>query len=779
MSEDVEKLHAKLEEERTKRKGVEESVQQLQRRASQLGIDILQTSDVFDFAFDTLSNDHLGQLELQLKEEKTKGNKSNLKTIKFLRELQMIIRSNSNGDVTFVHTEEPLTNNQLLERIEALEKENLQLRKESEEIIKKKVELQEQVETERVRSSTLTRRLSVANQVHVNKLLQYTGSSTTSPAFRKPLRPVSQDKSKEFDEEQEREEVPPPPSYPPPDTTESITPHTESSVMSPQNGTASRLEDLQDQVQTLQLRKPDIEKQSLILCHSLSVHWFFSVLCQIKWYLQHNHHNDVLSENPMVRVQLLSDFIRALPDAHKEKIYNRYSSPKGMRPSGQIFNILFSFLALAIRAQDMSSATPQRDQYGERLQPFVSYIVERHLDSGELMTFGQLVNDLPRWLTEVDLDSNYHDELQKQVSELKDRLKKTEHEKERIRRESLHLQAQLKELSEETKKQRSGSFDNRSQDSLEEVYKSSEVIDKEEELKARIDKLELDLADERHEKEKIQETSRKSVWQLETQLKQLKNELGTKGLQDQHILESHENDDNEQENQVDLRNENTWAEERMEFYKNEENLMKNELYIGWKKKAKAYKEELQKQKIQIRERENSIMSLIKWKEEAERLHSIEEENNQYKAQLDDLNRQLSQFQRSHEGKKVRAQSIYELHDNVSNTLEQSKMQHEAIVEKYKEDVRNLHARISQFQDRTDALEKEKHDLLSQLTKISEENTLGEQMQHELLNDREALKNQVLAMRADKLLIVQTTAETIQTLRDNIKSLSSKLRANQK
>jgi len=146
----------------------------------------------------------------------------------------------------------------------------------------------------------------------------------------------------------------------------------------------------------------------------------------------------------------------------------------------------------------------------------------------------------------------------------------------------------------------------------------------------------------------------------------------------------------------------------------------NYTLVGKKKKAEAYKEELQRQKTQIRERENSIMSLMKWKEEAERLHHIEEENNQYKDQLDKLNDQLAQFQKSHEGKRVRAQSIYQLHNDMSNTLEQTKLQHESIIEKYKEDIKSLHMRLSEFQSKTDGLEKEKNELLSLLNKLSEQ-----------------------------------------------------------
>jgi len=55
------------------------------------------------------------------------------------------------------------------------------------------------------------------------------------------------------------------------------------------------------------------------------------------------------------------------------------------------------------------------------------------------------------------------------------------------------------------------------------------------------------------------------------------------------------------------------------------------------------------------------------------------------------------------------------------------------------------------------------------------NTSEEQRRNALSRDKELLQNQLLTMRANKLLIVQTTADTIQSLRDNVKQLSSKLR----
>ncbi|ETO10463.1 hypothetical protein RFI_26916 [Reticulomyxa filosa] len=448
---------------------------------------------------------------------------------------------------------------------------------------------------------------------------------------------------------------------------------------------------------------------------------------------------------------------------------------------------------MAIRTQDADSVIPQRSHYGERLQPYVSYIVENYLQDGKLMTFEQLTSELPQWLIEINEgvpNDKKQLELQKQVTTLRSQLEKTEKEKEKIRRESISLQAQLQEMyvfqRGEKKKQTKNKYNFSSigsldEESIDEVFKSSHTVDKEEELKARIDKLELDLADERHEKEKIKEISRKSVWQLETQVKQLQSEIGQHRTSDD-VKKVQKDDDNESEKQdhnssteVDLRDESTWTEERMEFYKNEENLMKNELYLGWKKKAEAYKEELQRQKTQMRERENSILHLIKWKEEAERLHHLEEENNQYKEQLDKLNEQLSQFQKSHEGRKMRAQSIYQLHSDVSNTLEQSKIHHEAIIEKYKEDIQALHTKLSGCEKKLDVVNREKHELLSLLTKLSEQKSFEEQMRHELLQDRDRLKNQLHTMEANKLLIVNTTSETIQSLRDNVKQLSLKLR----
>ncbi|ETO26750.1 viral A-type inclusion protein [Reticulomyxa filosa] len=872
-ADEVEKLNNELEGERNKRKEMEETTHRLQRRASQMGIDLIQeNASSSQFELDPFrlqqqladEKNHRMQIEIEkdkvirlfhiiffsflsLKTRKVNGANEQTKKAQEWENKYPALQASSNfkedssvSATEFVEKQEferlqslfteermekikivytlflfsSLLKNknknrniqnglesqkmqeelhllreieetegvpsyaQLSERVQTLETENAKLRKEYNDVIEKKKALQEQVDTERERSSTLTRRLSVANQVHVNKLLQYASSPIlTAPVYSNRLQqplPMTKEENRQGkeanqQENETKEEIPPPPSYPPPDVIENMA---SSNTMNttPNNDTHAHqviVEDLEDQIRALKTDNKLLNEKIESLIH-------------------HNKRKDILCERPLIHVQLLADFIRALPNKHKEKVYERYSGEKETRPSGQVFNILFSFLAMAIRTQDLNSVTPQRSLYAERLQPYVSYIVDQYLHDGQLMSFDQLINDLPQWLIEVTSDMNSFQqkqiELQKEVTTLRERLEETQQEKEQIRRESISLHVQLKEMVLNQEERSLTVYYIFFEDSIDEVYKPSRVVLQEEKLRAKIDQLELDLADERHENTKIKESSKKSMWQLETQVKQLQEEIQRhqwSASEKSPVTELEERQDIQKndniETETNLRDERTWAEERLEFYKNEENLTKNELYIGWKKKAEMYKEELQKQKIQMRERDNSILTLIKWKEEAERLYHLEEENGQYKEQVNKLNTQLTDFQKSHEGKKVRAQSIYQLHNDVSNTLEQSKLHHEAIIEKYREDVKQSNTALSEFKQRLDILQKEKYELLSLLTKLTEQKHFEEQMRKNLLEDRQTLKDQVAAMEANKLLIVHTTSETIQSLRDHVKELSLTLR----
>ncbi|ETO10462.1 hypothetical protein RFI_26915 [Reticulomyxa filosa] len=284
-SEEMEKLSEELEQERNKRKEVEQTAQQLQRRASQMGIDLVETSNApFDFDFESSLDQQIQQLQQELAEEKK-------------RRIQLEIQKNQLHDslleqtinaqqweakclalqtktVTNVNNEassgSEFVDKQDFDRLQNLfseeRSEKIRIQRESQKLQeelhilremeqtegaltyaqlkreysiahrtqrngKKTKALQDQVDSERERSSTLTKRLSVANQVNVNKLLQYAntapaiGQVPNAPVFRNKLWQLTngENESRTVQNANETEDVPPPPSYPPPDVVEDIT----------------------------------------------------------------------------------------------------------------------------------------------------------------------------------------------------------------------------------------------------------------------------------------------------------------------------------------------------------------------------------------------------------------------------------------------------------------------------------------------------------------------------------------------------------------------------
>eukprot|EP01084_Bolivina_argentea_P023786 44430_1 len=167
-----------------------------------------------------------------------------------------------------------------------------------------------------------------------------------------------------------------------------------------------------------------------------------------------------------------------------------------------------------------------------------------------------------------------------------------------------------------------------------------------------------------------------------------------------------------------LNQEEEFEEERLEFYQNDTNIVKNQTYVGWKMKADKYKKEVE---ISENKRKQSVATMERYKKQVQQLQNAQSNDTEYETQIDGLKFEISKFKKKHqESEKIRKDSISTLHDNLFAKLLEAEAEHEEMVADYNKRIAKLQKSNKMIQDAVNEMSATKINTIAQLANTVQE-----------------------------------------------------------
>ena len=195
-----------------------------------------------------------------------------------------------------------------------------------------------------------------------------------------------------------------------------------------------------------------------------------------------------------------------------------------------------------------------------------------------------------------------------------------------------------------------------------------------------------------------------------------------------------------------------FEEEKIDYSVNDSNVIKSDIYIGWKKKAERMQqlldlEQEHNKELQVKIKEYETM--------AEAYRSLQADNSAWKEKVQTMTDTMTKFDKSHENRAVRRESIAALHHTIAKGVVYAEAEHEKIVSGYERQIRNLTADLNYI---TDGYEKYKAEMDEKIQNVEDsirkeeaqrlQNKLEEQQREydkflvQGENERESLRQQL-------------------------------------
>eukprot|EP01084_Bolivina_argentea_P312982 541911_1 len=399
-----------------------------------------------------------------------------------------------------------------------------------------------------------------------------------------------------------------------------------------------------------------------------------------------------LWEQPRVTIQMVSEFIERLPLKHKEKIWARHATGQYIAKN-KILHTLHSFVALCIKIKDRTAVAPSRHDIEKRLVPFADVIRQR-TENANGMALDEFNNELHYWILEPVSGLIMTDGEQKQwldeIDLLRDELMKAQEAKRRIERKSQMdltvLLDKMKELDQDPSDQI---------DELEEQVEELHTIVNE--LQDEIKQLTVENIALRQGRDKARESEDDEEEEEEEVVPQLIDASQQKTLSEYR----------------ELQNEQEFAEERLEYSRNDSGVTKSTAYVGWKNKATNAKKEietLQRERTKTTEIVDHLQKTVDELRQAKQADSSVHES-----QIEQFQSEIAKFKKKYqESDRIRKDSISTLHDNLFAKLLEAEAEHEEMVADYKQQIGRLTKANKAFEQSMTAMATTKVDTISKL-----------------------------------------------------------------
>ena len=147
---------------------------------------------------------------------------------------------------------------------------------------------------------------------------------------------------------------------------------------------------------------------------------------------------------------------------------------------------------------------------------------------------------------------------------------------------------------------------------------------------------------------------------------------------------------------------NPFEEEKIDYSVNDSNIVKSDIYLGWKRKADRLQEQLSEAKSRVENVEEMIqtseqaneelrMKIREYETMADAYRTLQADNSKWKERVQTMTDQMNAFEVSHSdpSKSVRRESIAQLHSTMARGMVYAEAEHEKIVSGLEKQISNL------------------------------------------------------------------------------------------